>query len=307
MALFNRPPSSSSLKSEKSAANTKKNVRFSDQSPDESLESHEPSVKSEPCGSHVTPETPDSRDMESASSIAELESPVTDVFDEDQRFFPSPSLLDDIDEESLADSFAASDKTLASQERKRDQRIGRRKEPLTLCSGSTEERSPTSERIISRRRTVRSSIGISAIPPPRFVNPMKITKPKNEERCIASYLNQHQLYILRQKETRIVSKLEIKSIPELQILQHKAWTCHASNKIKNLIQTALFEKHMAEMEEWESLLDGSSHNYQNKEKTRNEKQDTKELRELQELQEVIQQKSMRETLEITQETPEQSG
>lgn len=82
---------------------------------------------------------------------------------------------------------------------------------------------------------------MSAAPPPRFINPAKIMKLIKEERCLESYLNQQQLYKLRQKETQVVRKLESKSILELQTLQHKAWTIHASNKMRNLIQDALPE------------------------------------------------------------------
>lgn len=128
-------------------------------------------------------------------------------------------------------------------------------EPLRLDSGSTKVRSQTGKPITSHRPSVRSLIGIGAAPPPRFNNPAKIKKSKDEERGTASYLNQQQLYILRQQETRVVRKLETKSIPQLQMLQHKARTIHASNKIKNLIQNALFEKHMAEMKEWEGKVD----------------------------------------------------
>lgn len=152
-------------------------------------------------------------------------------------------------------------------------------EPLELDSSSTEASSQTSERITSQRRSARSSTGIGVAHPPRFINPAKITKSKDEERGTASYLNQQQLYMLRQQETRVVRKLESKSIPQLQMLQHKALTSHASNKIKNLIQNALFEKHMGEMKEWESQVDVWSKDCRGEERTRKEQQKIQEFQE----------------------------
>ncbi|KAG9527123.1 hypothetical protein KCV07_g146, partial [Aureobasidium melanogenum] len=195
-------------------------------------------------GSHVIPETPPSSDTEAVSSIVEQEN----VLEGDRWVTPSRSLADAMHEKLLSGALAASNKALASIERDRNPSDSRM-EPLELDSSSTEARSQTSERITSQRRSARSSTGIGVAPPPRFINPAKITKSKDEERGTASYLNQQQLYMLRQQETRVVRKLESKSIPQLQMLQHKALTSRASNKIKNLIQNALFEKHMGEMKE----------------------------------------------------------
>jgi len=134
-------------------------------------------------------------------------------------------------------------------------------EPLALGFSSIEANPELEEQTKSQNHMARPSTARDIAPVPRFTNPAKITKLNDENRYIASYLNQHQLYMLRQRETRFIKKLEAKSIQELQILQHKARTCHASNKIKNLIQNALFEKHMAKMKEWESQLDHSSKDY----------------------------------------------
>ncbi|KAG9527122.1 hypothetical protein KCV07_g145, partial [Aureobasidium melanogenum] len=49
MALLNRPSFSGSLKSDRSAANTKNSVGFSNQPPNESLENKEPAANFEPC------------------------------------------------------------------------------------------------------------------------------------------------------------------------------------------------------------------------------------------------------------------
>lgn len=147
-------------------------------------------------------------------------------------------------------------------------------QPLTLCSSSTEHISPIGERANFSGHTARPLTSKSVAPPPRFINPAKVNK---EERCFGSYLNQQQLYKLRQKETQVVRKLQSKSILELQTLQHKALTVRASNKMKNLIQDALFQKHMAEMEEWESQLDVWSKDHQDEERTRTGHQETQAL------------------------------
>jgi hypothetical protein len=85
--------------------------------------------------------------------------------------------------------------------------------------------------------------------------------------------------MLHQQETRVVRKLESKSIPQLQLLQHKALTSRASNKIKNLIQNALFEKHMAEMKEWEGQVDAWSKDCRDEERTGKEQQKTQKFQE----------------------------
>lgn len=85
--------------------------------------------------------------------------------------------------------------------------------------------------------------------------------------------------MLRRKKTQLINKLETKTIPQLQMLQHKASTSHASNKIKNIIQNALFKKHMAEMKEWESQLDIWSQSSRDEARTRADNQEIQGLRE----------------------------
>ncbi|KAH0350402.1 hypothetical protein KCU83_g5045, partial [Aureobasidium melanogenum] len=201
--------------------------------------------------SHVIPETPPSSGTEAVFPTVEQEN----VFEGHRWVAPSRSLQDIMHKKLFTRALAASNKALASTERDGNPSSDPRMKPLKLDFSSTEARSQTSERITSQRRSVRSSIGIGVAPPPRFINPAKIAKSKDEKRGTASYLNQQQLYMLRQQETRVVGKLETKSIPQLQMLQHKALTSHASNRIKNLIQKTLFEKHMAEMKDWESQVD----------------------------------------------------
>ncbi|KAH0363478.1 hypothetical protein KCU65_g7424, partial [Aureobasidium melanogenum] len=264
MALFNRPSSSSSLKSEKSAANTKKNVRFSDQPPEVSLEKKEPLTGSAQCNN---PEAEKKSSVSVENPKSEPFKPM-DVLRNHQSSFESlwNTCTEDMQRCDELDAYLHEQLVGLTYEelldfQKKVERYGYlqlndpRMEPLRLGSSSTETRSQTGLPITSQRRSVRSSIGIGAAPPPRFVNPAKITKSKDEERGTASYLNQQQLYMLRQQETRVIRKLETKSIPQLQMLQHKALTTHASNKIKNLIQRILFEKHMAEMKEWEGQVD----------------------------------------------------
>ncbi|KAG9662433.1 hypothetical protein KCU95_g8781, partial [Aureobasidium melanogenum] len=212
-------------------------------------------------GSHVIPETLSS-DTEAVSSIVEQDNSATDVLEVEQRNAMSHSSKESMHADFVPDLFAASVKTLASLEKQRalsDPFI----EPITLCSSSIEPSPQLEEQINSQNHMARPSPGKDDASSPRFINPAKVIKSNNGKRYIGSYLNQHQLYMLHQQETRVVRKLETKSIPQLQMLQHKALTIHASNKIKNLIQDALFKKHMAEMKEWESQLDAWSKDYQN--------------------------------------------
>ncbi|KAG9599447.1 hypothetical protein KCU77_g3750, partial [Aureobasidium melanogenum] len=205
--------------------------------------------------SHVIPETPPSSGKEAALPTVEQEN----VFGGDRWVAPSRSLADIMHKTLFKGALAASNKALASTERDGNPSDPRIK-PLKLDLSSTEA-------------SVRSSIGIGVAPPPRFINPAKIAKYKDEKRGTASYLNQQQLYMLRQQETRVVRKLETKLIPQLQMLQHKALTSHASNKIKNLIQKTLFEKHMAEMKDWESQVDVWSKECRDEARTRTNDQE----------------------------------
>ncbi|CAD0082400.1 unnamed protein product [Aureobasidium vineae] len=216
MALFNRASASSSSKSDKSTANSKK----SDQLNNESLENNK-------SPSHANED------------------------------------LKSMQEEKLNTSAP----------------IPEAKSSKPKSNLSTEVLSPIIEQKKSHSRKIDSPFGKSATSQssPRFINPAKITKPRNEDRCIGSYLNQQQLYILRQREHQITGKLEKKSISQLQMLQHKASRSDASNKIKNLIQEALFKKHMSEMKEWENQLDSSPGKQQDERSTRAEQQKTQEL------------------------------
>ncbi|KAH0385876.1 hypothetical protein KCU92_g3106, partial [Aureobasidium melanogenum] len=142
------------------------------------------SISSAGGGSHVIPETPPSSDTAAVSSIVEQEN----VLEGDRWVAPSRSLADAMHKKLLSGALAASNKALASIERDCNPSYSRM-EPLKLDSSSTEARSQTSERITSQRRNARSSTGIGVAPPPRFNNPAKITKSKDEERGTASYLN----------------------------------------------------------------------------------------------------------------------
>ncbi|CAD0085625.1 unnamed protein product [Aureobasidium mustum] len=370
MALFNRSSSSSSLKSEKSAANTKKNVRFSNQPLNSSLKTEESTVSS---GSSTKSEAekkssasagmPQSKPSKSRvplynkkhdfdilkqswdyqlqlhdgvsrrlgdklatytyEELLDLEKtidPSLDYFrlrsnleafrresvvpiglhtctalpvgsvvleqdnsaryttESEPRLIPSHSLDDNMHANLAPDLIDASNKTLSSLEKGWEPSSDKHVNPLRLGSSSPEAGSENEERIIYQNHMARPSTGKDAAPPPRFINPAKVTKLTNEERCIGSYLNQHQLYMLRRKETQLIRKLETKTISQLQMLQHKASTCHASNKIKNLIQNTLFEKHLAEMKEWESQLDVWSKNSRDEPRTRTDNQEIQGLR-----------------------------
>ncbi|KAG9690336.1 hypothetical protein KCU95_g9687, partial [Aureobasidium melanogenum] len=209
------------------------------------------SMASAGSGSYVIPETPPSSDTETVPLIVEQDNSKTDVLEVGPWTAASHS-----PQNTMHASFRAPSS---------DPRM----EPLRLDSSSTEVRSQTGKPITSHRPSVRCSIGKGAAPPPRFNNPEKIAKSKVKERGTASYLNQQQLYMPCQQENRVVRKLETKSIPQLQLLQHKAQTIHASNKIKNLIQNALFEKHMAEMKEGEGKVDVWSQDGRDKEDNKN--------------------------------------